>query len=98
MINRAIDITADNAVLFIPPDTLFDTIGLMPVSGNPVVSMGYEVGGTDILDNFPLTKFQLVALQKYFEIGTNIFVTVTGGTITADIRGIFNYLVPQGEG
>jgi len=96
MINRAIDIPQD-AVLFIPPDTLFDGIGILPTSGNPIISMGFEVGGTEILDNFPLIQFRLVELQQYFEIGTNIFVTLTGGTVSADIRGIFNYLVPQGE-
>lgn len=79
--NKSIDFTQ-----VLPAGTMFDSIDILKISGNPVIRVGTTLNGIEIVDEIEITGCQIYESKQYFATSTTLFVTITGGVISTSIN------------
>jgi hypothetical protein len=87
-----IDDMSQNTNQVLPANIFVDSINMISNSGNPIVSVGSTLGGSDLIASQPIDGFERFKTEEYFENQTTLFFQISGGSVRVNIVATENFL------
>jgi hypothetical protein len=70
-----------NTTQIIPADTFVKAIAIASTAGTPLIRIGTTPNGVEICPDINPGSFQQITVEQYFSAPTNLYITLSGGTV-----------------